>query len=212
MSLLSKAMWYFPYVVHPITVLGIGIITLIYYEWGRQNADRSALRLRIGGFLGAGVLALTPTAGYFLLLGTNPVQATQGNSWEMDALVASGLFIAAGVIWGLWRHFDWGSLVPGMMQAIAAVTVPYAVLSPVWNVSGHVFFALVPTLYLTLVDRRFWPLLAIPVITIGNRIYLDAHTVAQSVGGFLIGTIVVVGLYWIQTDGSLRAEPESTTP
>jgi hypothetical protein len=61
MGLFSQAMWYFPYVVHPITVLGVGIILLIHREWARQDASEAALKRRVGAFLGAGLLALVPT-------------------------------------------------------------------------------------------------------------------------------------------------------
>lgn len=210
MSLLSQAMTYYPYVFHPITVLGVGILLLIHHEWARQNADRSVLWHRVGGFLGAGLLALVPTAAYFAITGANPVQSTMGNSWRMDALVAAGLFIAGVVTWYVWRRFDWGRLVPGMMAVLVAVTVPYIALSPFWNVSGHVIISLMPTLYLTLVDREFWPTLAVPTVMVPNRVFLDAHTWAQSIGGFLIATAIILGLYWLQNGGSLRPEPEST--
>lgn len=211
MSLLATAMRYYPYVVHPITVLGIGILVLIHHEWTGQGADRLTLWRRMGAFISTGALALLPTVLYFLLTGTNPIAATQGNSWRMDALVASGLFIVAALLWFLWQRFDWGPLVPGAMQALAAVTVPYIGLSPFWNISGHVIIALMPILYLTLIDRTFWPLLIIPIITVWNRIFLNAHTWAQAIGGFVVATVIVVGLYWLQTDGSLSPEPESTT-
>jgi membrane-associated phospholipid phosphatase len=162
-------------------------------------------------FLGTGLLALGPTVAYFAVTGADPVQATMGNSWAMDALVASGLFITAGVTWFLWKRFDWGSIVPGAMEALAAVAVPYAVLSPVWNVSGHVIIALMPTLYLTLVDRKFWPLLAVPVVMVPNRIYLGAHTWTQAIGGFLIATVVVMGIYWLRLGGESPRALESVT-
>jgi membrane-associated phospholipid phosphatase len=204
-------MAYYPYVFHPITVLGASILVLIHHEWARQGADRSALRRRMAGFLAAGVLGLVPTVAYFAITGIDPIKASVGNSWRMDALVASGMFIAAAATWVAWRRFDWGSLVPGAMVTLAAVTVPYVALSPFWNVSGHVITSLMPTLYLTLVDRKFWPLLAIPVVMVPNRLYLGAHTWAQSVGGFLIAAAITLGLYWMQTGRSLRSEPESTT-
>lgn len=211
MSALDVAMKAFPYAFHPITVLGVGIILLIHHEWSRQDAARPVFWHRLAAFLGTGVLALAPTVAFFAITGASPIAATQGNSWQMDALVASGMFVAAFVLWFLWRYFDWGRLVPGMMEALAAVTVPYIALSPVWNVSGHVIIALMPTLFLTLVDRKFWPMLAIPLVMIPNRLYLDAHTVAQTIGAFFLTLVIVLALYWYQTGGSLRPEPESAT-
>ena len=209
MGTLDTAMRYYPYVFHPAVVVGAGALVLIWLEWARQDADRSALWRRVGGFLGAGLLSLVPTLAYVLVTGQGLYQVTKGNAWEVDALVAGGVLFTAGATWLLWHHYDWGSLAPGYAQALALVTVPYAGLSPFWNVSGHVIMALLPTLYLTLVDRKFWPTLLIPVVMVPNRIYLDAHTWAQSVGAFLLTAVLVVGLYWLQTDGRLRAEPDS---
>jgi membrane-associated phospholipid phosphatase len=206
MGLVSQTMEYYPYVVHPITVLGVGVILLIHHEWARQNEGRAALWRHLGAFLGVGLLALVPTVAYFAIVGGSVMEATKGNSIVMDALVASGLLVAAGVTWYVWRRFDWGVLVPGAMQALAAVTVPYVVVSPFWNISGHVIISLMPALYLTLVDRKFWPLLVFPVVMVPNRIYLDAHTWAQSIGGFLVAALIVVGVYWVQASGSLRPE------
>ena len=210
MGLFYQAMKYYPYVFHPITVLGVSFLILIHHEWALQNLDQSVLWRRIGGFLGAGMLSLIPTAAYVVVTGKGPLKVTQGNAWQTDALVASGLFIAAGATWYLWQRYDWGPLVPGAMQALAAVTVPYIVLSPFWNVSGHVIIALMPTLYLTLVARKFWPLLAIPVIMVLNRVILDAHTWAQSIGAVPITAVLVIGVFWLQADESLHPEPEST--
>ncbi|MFC4552635.1 MULTISPECIES: phosphoesterase [Halorussus] len=209
MGVLDTAMEYYPYVFHPIMVLGVGTLVLVHHEWARQDADRSALWRRVAGFLGAGLLSLAPTLAYVLVTGKGVFQVTKGNAWQTDALVAGGVFVAAGASWLLWRYFDWGRLVPGWMEALALVSLPYLALSPVWNVSGHVTIALMPTLYLTLVDRKFWPTLAIPVVMVPNRIYLDAHTWAQVLGAFAITTVLVVGAYWYQTGGSLRSAPES---
>ena len=211
MGLVSQTMEYYPYVVHPINVLGVGIALLVHHEWARQDLDRAVLWRRLGAFLGVGLLSVLPTVAYFLVVGGGVLEATKGNSAVMDALVASGLLIAAGLMWVVWRHFDWGPLVPGAMQALAAVTAPYALVSPFWNISGHVIISLMPALYLTLVDRRFWPLLVFPVVMVPNRIYLDAHTWEQSVGGFLVAALVVGGVYWVQASGSLRPEMGATT-
>ncbi|UPV74636.1 phosphoesterase [Halorussus limi] len=210
MSALDTAMRLYPYVFHPGVMVGAGALVLIYGEWARRDADRSALVRRLAAFLGAGVLSLAPTLAYVLVTGQSLYRVTKGNAWEVDALVAGGIFVTAGVTWSLWHRYDWGSLVPGYAEALVVATIPYAALSPFWNFSGHVTMALVPTLYLTLVDRRFWPTLAIPVVMVPNRVYLNAHGWAQSVGAFLVVAALVVGVFWHQTGGKLRAEPDST--
>ncbi|WP_208023519.1 hypothetical protein [Halorussus pelagicus] len=64
-------------------------------------------------------------------------------------------------------------------------------------------------LYLTLVERRFWPTLAVPVVMVPNRVYLGAHDWAQSVVAVLVVAAVVVGVFRYQTGGESRAEPGS---
>lgn len=211
MDIVHTAMDLYPYVFHPAIVVGAGAFVLIYHEWARQDADPSVLFGRIGAFLGAGLLSLLPTLGYVLFTGQGLFEVTKGNVWQVDALVASGIFIATATTWLVWRYFDWGTTVPGYVEALAIVTIPYVALSPFWNISGHVILALTPTLYVTLVDRRFWPSLAIPVVMVPNRVYLGAHTWAQSVGGLLLATGIVVGVFRAHSDSQSESTSDSST-
>lgn len=190
-AILDAVMGAYPYVFHPTVVIGAGALVCIHREWARQAADRSALYRRVGAFLGAGVLAMVPTILYFLFTRRGVYRATKSTVWQMDAVVASGILIAAATTWFAWRRFEWGRLVPGYVAALALVTVPYVAISPFWNISGHVIWATVPTLYVTLVDRSFWPALAIPIVMLPNRVYLAMHTWAQSVGGLLLAAGLV---------------------
>ncbi|NEU56231.1 phosphoesterase [Halorussus sp. MSC15.2] len=209
MSALDTAMRFYPYVFHPGVMVGAGALVVIHHEWARKDADWSALWRRFGAFLAAGVLSLAPTLAYVLVTGQGLYEVTKGNVWQVDALVGVGVFVTAGATWFVWHRYDWGSLVPGYLEALVLVTIPYVALSPFWNLSGHVTMALMPTLYLTLVDRTFWPTLAIPVVMVPNRLYLNAHTPVQTVGAFLLTAVLVVGAFWMQTGGRLRTEPES---
>ena len=211
MGFLTQAAQVYPYVFHPITLVCLGIVLLIHYEWAEQGEPRSTLWRRLGVFAGAGALALVPSGAYILATGQSAMQVTQGNSWQVDALVASGLFTVAGALWFVWRRYDWGSLVPGGVEALALVTVPYIGLSPVWNISGHVVLSMWGPFYLTLVDRKFWPLMVIPVLMVPDRVIVDAHTWTQSIIAFLLTGLLIGGLYWVQTDGSLESEPVSAT-
>lgn len=195
MSALSLAMKYYPYLFHPAVMVGGGTLLLMYLEWSQQGADWEVLWKRYGSFVLVGLLSFLPSLLYMLVTGQGPMETMQGNVWQVDFLVGSGMILAAGVVWFLWRRFEWGRIVPTAMEALVGVTIPYLVLSPFWNVSGHVIFAAMPTVYLVLVDRRFWPLLAIPVVMIPNRLYLDAHTWEQSIGGLLLTVGIVVWVF-----------------
>jgi membrane-associated phospholipid phosphatase len=207
MSAVGTAMELYPYLFHPSVVIGAGALVLVRYEWARQDAETSALVRRIGAFIGAGILSLLPTLAYALVTGQGLFEVTKGNVWQVDALVAGGIFVAAGTTWLLWTHFEWGALVPMYMQALVLVTVPYIALSPFWNVSGHVVMALMPTLYVTLVDWRFWPSLTIPVVMVTNRLYLEAHTWEQTIGALLLTAVIVLSAFRIQTGGTIGSEP-----
>lgn len=203
MSALSLLMEYYPYLFHPGIMVGGGMLVLMYLEWDRQESDRGMLWKRYGTLAAVGTLSLVPTLLFMLVTGQGPMETMQGNAWQVDFLVAGGMALVAGVLWYLWRRFEWGTITPGAMEALVAVTVPYATLSPVWNVSGHVIFATMPTLYLALVDRRFWPLLLVPAVMLPNRIYLDAHTWPQVIGGFLVASGLVLLVFERRRDERL---------
>lgn len=208
MSLVSQLMSIYPYLFTPSVVIGLGFLLLIREEWSRRRADRSTLWTRVGTFLVAGACSLLPTAAFALATGQGPARIMQGNGWQVDSLIASGIAITAVVLWVAWRRHEWGTIVPRGVQTLVLVTIPYIALSPVWNVSGHVIFSVMPTLYLTLVARKYWPLLVIPVVMVPNRVYVDAHTLPQAIGGFLLAVTLVVGFYWYRT-GSLQDAPRA---
>ncbi|MFC7196050.1 phosphatase PAP2 family protein [Halosimplex aquaticum] len=91
-----------------------------------------------------------------------------------------------------------GEIIPDAMVTLAVVIAPYALLSPFWDISGHVLIALAPLLYLSLLDRRYVPLLAIPVLMVPNRVAVNAHTWAQSIAGFVVAAVITVGLYYLR--------------
>jgi hypothetical protein len=197
----------YPYVFHPGVLVGAGALIVVHREWERHGAERSALYRRAVGFLGAGILSLLPTAAYVAATGQDPYQVTQGNAWQVDALVAGGILVAAGTTWLIWRRYGWGDLVPGYAEALALVVIPYILLSPFWNISGHVILATAPTVYATLVERSYWPTLAVPAVMVPNRVYLDAHTWAQSVAGLLLAAALVVGVYRLRVRGAHGPTP-----
>lgn len=201
---LDVAMRAYPYVFHPAVVVGAGALVLVYREWALQGIERAPLYRRAGAFLGAGALSLLPTLAYVIVTGQGLYQVTKGNAWQVDALVASGVLVAMGATWLLWRRYGWGELLPRYAEALAVATVPYVLLSPTWNISGHVVMATAPTLYVTLVERRFWPALAVPAVMVPNRVYLNAHTWAQSVVALLVSVVLVAGTFWLQVGRTSR--------
>lgn len=210
MNPFAALMEYYPYLFHPAVMVGGGLALLIGMEW-RRDPNGESLSRRLGVLVLLGAVSLLPTLAYMLVTGQGPMETMQGNAWQVDFLVGSGMLLVAGVMWYLWRRLEWGTLVPGAAEALAAVTLPYLALSPVWNVSGHVIFSVMPTLYLALVDRRFLPLLAVPVVMVPNRLYLDAHTWPQAVGGFLVAAVLVVWVFARRHDGAAQSIADGTS-
>ena len=180
------------YVFHPLAFLFATWLLLVYYEWGRESDDLRNLAIRFGVIAAIGLAALVPTGIYLLVTDQAARAATAGNDWPVDLATSSGLLIAAGLAWVVWSATDWGSATKGAALAIAVTVVPYAPLSVVWNISGHVAFSAVPALYLVTLDRKFLPLLVIPVLMVPNRPLLGLHTWAQSIAGLLLGVAGVL--------------------
>lgn len=201
----------YAYLFHPAVALGLGAFLVIHWEWARRSLDRSALYRWLGTFVGAGVLSLAPTAAYMLATGKGPVETMQGNAAQVDVLVGGGILVATGVTWAVWRRFDWGDVTPHLMATYATMSIPYVTLSLFWNVSGHVLLSFTPALYLTLLDRRYWPTLLVPAVMGPNRLVLGAHQPAQVVGAYLIGLAVVVGAFYVRDDRAVWGEVEGAS-
>ena len=157
MNLLTEFMEVYRHAFHPLVVLVGCSLLLVYDAWSANPDPSGSLRTRIATALGIEALAVAPVPLYLFVTGRSVASLTLGNDWRSDLLTGGSLFVASALLWYVWRAKDWGSEMRGASRTILVVTVPYVLLSLVWNVSGHVTFTLVPTLYLALVDRRYCP-------------------------------------------------------
>jgi len=132
-------------------------LCLIGYEWSGL-ADRSWTGL--GARLG--VLALGWTIGLAIYEGV-PLLFETVPTWGPDATGSAGLGVGVLVIWLGWRVRAWGEYVPVFSGLLVAVTIPHLLVTPFWDISTHVLYAVVPAGYLLTVDRRFAPLAVIAV-------------------------------------------------
>ena len=133
------------------------------------------------GVLGFGwAVAFAVYRGLPGLLATAP-------AWTTNATGSVGLGVGLLVIRGWWRRAEWGTVVPEYALLVVAVTVPHLVITPVWDLSSHVLYAVVPAGFLTLVGRRAAPpALVAPAIVVA-RPPAGAHTWAESLGGLVLG-------------------------
>ncbi|UIO99925.1 hypothetical protein Hbl1158_00695 [Halobaculum sp. CBA1158] len=187
-------------------VLLCGLIAL-GYEWRRASRRSLAgLAARIG-VLGVGWgVAFAVYQGLPRLLAAAP-------AWTTDATGSVGLGAGLLVIRGWWRRAGWGAVVPEYALVLVAVTVPHLVITPVWDVSSHVLYAVVPAGVLTLVDRRAAPLVVVALGMVVARPLAGAHTWGESIGGLALGVAalavyVSVGGF----DDPSRADTSSRRP
>lgn len=211
MSLVRWFMGIYQYLFHPGVVLAAALVVLVYRDWAadRASADQPSaehssghhasghrasvrqLGVRLGALLAIEVASVVPV-GLYLVARRPPVtRLTAGTDWRINLATVASLLVGGALLWGVWSAKSWGTTVSDAGVAIVAAAIPYGLVAPVWNVSGHVTFTLVPTLLLALADDRFWPALAIPAVMVVNRPVLGAHTWLQSLGGLVVGAVGV---------------------
>lgn len=160
-------------------------LCVIGYEWWRAAySSLAGLVMRLGVLLAGWAVGFAVYKGVPALLSSVP-------TWGPDFTGSAGLGLGVLCIWWAWRRLDWGEEVPGFSLALVVATVPHLAVTPVWDVSSHVLYAVVPAGYLVLVDRRFVPLGLVALGMVLARPLAGAHTWAQSVGGLLLGVAVL---------------------
>lgn len=179
----------------------IGVLTYEFRTASETELRRLAPRFGVVA-LGWGV-AFAIYEGVPSLVGTVP-------SWGPD--FAGSLGLGAGIlfIWALWRRQQWGRRMPELSLLLIAATVPHLLITPFWDVSSHVLYAAVPAGYLAFVDRRFVPVLVVPIGMVFARPLAGAHTWPESIGGFVLGGLVLAGVGYLRDRGQEGAGRETT--
>ncbi|MFB6202544.1 MAG: hypothetical protein ABEI98_11125 [Halorhabdus sp.] len=168
-------------------------VALVGYEWrGLPDASIPHLGARIG------VIGLAWAVAYAIYQGI-PVFAGWLLLWGTDATGSVGLAAGMGLLWLGWDRQEWGHLVPSFTALLVVVTVPHLVVTPVWDVSSHVLYAVVPAGYLVALDSRFTPLAVLAGGMVIARPLAGAHTWPQSIGGLVLGVVAVLAAHWWDT-------------
>lgn len=79
-------------------------------------------------------------------------------------------------------------------QLLVLTSVIHGVVVPFWDVSSHGLYAVVPSLYLAIVDRRFVVLLVLPLGMVWSRVATDAHSPTESVAGLTLALLILGAL------------------
>jgi len=118
-------------------------------------------------------------------------QSSSYPQYLLDYSNLAGLMLGLALSIALWKKFKFGTEFLDAALGLLVVSLPFAVISYFWNISGHVTFTAAPVTYLVLLDRRLLLLYAIPVVMVFNRPYVGAHTPLQAISGFILGTVLM---------------------
>ena len=177
-------------VLSPIYFLLLCAIIVVYLDWKEKGGSMMA---RVATIVASWVVAYAIYSLYFYLYPGSP-------QWVEDAFAVAGLMTAAAITYLVWSVKGYGRTTVGAIVSSMVVSIPYVVISPVWNISGHVAFTTAPAAFLTAIDRKFAPLFVVPIIMLVNRPIVGAHTVAESVAGLLLGLLSLVGVWYIRRE------------
>jgi len=85
----------------------------------------------------------------------------------------AGLMLGLALSIAFCKKFKFGNEVLYAAFGLLAVSIPFAVISYFWNISGHVTCTAAPVTYLVSLDRRLLLLCAIPVVIVFTGLMLE---------------------------------------
>ncbi len=175
-------------VFNPIYFLLLCALIVIYQDWKSAGGKLSERLLTIGF---AWIVAYLVYRLYFILCPNSP-------QYVEDIFASAGFAIAIAIVYIVWKKKNFGRETIGAIVGAISVLIPYTFISPLWNISGHVAFTAAPAIYITALDRKWAWLLIIPLVMVFNRPYVGAHTVEQSIAGFFLGFLSLVGYLYVK--------------
>ena len=172
----------------PKYFLFLSFILIVFYDWKNQTKEIKYFFERIAVISISYIVALIFID---LILMQIVGQSLSYPLYLEDYSNLAGLMLGLALSIALWKKLKFGKEFLHAAFGLLAVSIPFAVISYFWNISGHVTYTAAPVTYLVLLDRRLLLLYAIPVVMVFNRPYVGAHTPLQSISGFILGTALM---------------------
>lgn len=172
----------------PRYFLFLSFILIIIYDWKNQTKEIKYFFERIAVISISYIVALTIVDLIMMQIVGRSLSYPQ---YLEDYSNLAGLMLGLALSIALWKKFKFGKEFLHAAFGLLAVSIPFAVISYFWNISGHVTYTAAPVTYLVLLDRRLLLLYAIPIVMVFNRPYVGAHTPLQSISGFILGTALM---------------------
>lgn len=172
----------------PKYFLFLSFILIVFYDWKNQTKEIKYFFERIAVISINYIVALIIID---LIMMQIVGRSSSYPQYLEDYSNLAGLMLGLALSIAFWKKFKFGKEFLHAAFGLLAVSIPFAVISYFWNISGHVTYTAAPVTYLVLLDRRLLLLYAIPVVMVFNRPYVGAHTPLQSISGFILGTAVM---------------------
>ena len=172
----------------PKYFLFLSFILIVFYDWKNQTKEIKYFFERIAVISISYIVALIIID---LIMMQIVGRSSSYPQYLEDYSNLAGLMLGLALSIALWKKLKFGKEFLHAAFGLLAVSIPFAVISYFWNISGHVTYTAAPVTYLVLLDRRLLLLYGIPVIMVFNRPYVGAHTPLQSISGFILGTAVM---------------------
>ena len=172
----------------PKYFLFLSFILIVFYDWKNQTKEIKYFFERIAVISISYIVALIIVD---LIMMQIVGRSSSYPQYLEDYSNLAGLMLGLALSIALWKKFKFGKEFLHAAFGLLAISIPFAVISYFWNISGHVTYTAAPVTYLVLLDRRLLLLYAIPVVMVFNRPYVGAHTPLQSISGFILGTALM---------------------
>jgi membrane-associated phospholipid phosphatase len=185
---LYQIMLFYKDAFDPRYFLFLSSILIVFYDWKNQYQEIKYY------FERTAVISISYIAALIIVELVMMQIVGRSSSYPqyfVDYSNLAGLMLGLALSIALWKMFKFGKEFLYFAFGLLAVSLPFAVISYFWNISGHVTFTAAPVTYLVLLDRRFLLLYVIPVVMVFNRPYVGAHTPLQSISGFILGTALM---------------------
>ncbi|PTD93588.1 hypothetical protein C9439_05910 [archaeon SCG-AAA382B04] len=179
--MIAEIMKIYETIFSPIFVSG-SILLYISFKNNGFNRFKEEFKILLISFLPV----LMSLILYLYLVPKNP-------EFLKDVVVASSFLFSFGIVKTGYYEERLSKEVFDYLLIIFIASVPFVLISPFWNISGHVLFSTVPIFYLVLRKRGSFLLIIIPFIMVYNRPFLNEHTWFQSIFTLLF-SLLIVGL------------------
>lgn len=171
-------------VFSPLYYMLFVALVVVYYDSKVTGKIREAIITTLVAY----AIAYAVYSTWFLMGEETP-------QYVEDLLAVFGLFAAIYVaMFAVRRKIYDGIVLVGILTMII-LSVPYAIISVFWNISGHVAYTTAPTVFLVRLNKKFLPLMTIPLVMVVNRPIVGAHTWAESIAGFIFAFAIT----WLAT-------------